>query len=210
MAFALATVSAEPVEAACDGPYQFNVKELDAELYRRLFLSLQSELERFFNIEFSAFCLDEEEMGAYYDVQTNEVTIGIEFFIEQASPPGNINGAIAILAHEAAHSFQTRHGLLDMLKEQNPHRVKCIELHADFLAGGFMGWRSQSFDISEKNIAKIFFNLGDGDSLNDRHHHGLGAERYLSFLQGFRTQNVDEITLSSLGIAYVSQTNCDS
>jgi hypothetical protein len=132
----------------------------------------------------------------------------VQFFLDVANPPGNLNRAIAVIAHEAAHAFQTKHGLLDMLVETNPHRVKCIELHADFLAGGYMGWRGRLYDIEEGNLSEMFYQLGDGYTDADGHH-GLGPERFLSFRQGFRTVTDDEITLSSMGIAYVSQAKCD-
>jgi hypothetical protein len=201
-------MTAAPARADCSGPYQFPVAELENPVFRDLLLTAQDELERFFGFSFGAFCLDEEEWGAYFDIQSQTLVVGIEFFLQQANPPGNINSAIAILAHESAHAFQTKHGLLDMLVESNPHRVKCIELHADFLAGGYMGWRSRTYEISDKHLTAMFYSLGDTFS-DDDGHHGRGAERYLSFRQGFQTVTDDEITLSSMGIAYVSQANCD-
>lgn len=201
-------VQAAQAEAQCAGPYQFPVEEMEASVLRDVLTTTRGEIEQFFDFRFAAFCLDEEEYGAYYDVGENTLVVGVQFFLDVANPPGNLNRAIAVIAHEAAHAFQAKHGLLDMLVETNPHRVKCIELHADFLAGGYMGWRARAYDVEEGNLAEMFYRLGDGYTDTDGHH-GLGPERFLSFRQGFRTVTEDEITLSSMGIAYVSQAKCD-
>jgi hypothetical protein len=194
--------------AGCSGPYQFLVAELGETVFRQVLEVTRDEIERFFNFTFDAFCMDDEEYGAYYDIGANTLVVGSQFFLDVANPPGNINRAIAVIAHEAAHAFQTKHGLLNMLVETNPHRVKCIELHADFLAGGYMGWRARQYDIDVSQLTEMFYDLGDGLTENEGHH-GLGVERFLSFRQGFLTVTDDEITLSSMGIAYVSQAKCD-
>ena len=205
-------VHAAPAHAGCTGAYQYPVSEIGNEVFRSILEGTQDDLEQFFQFRFSAFCMDEEEYGAYFDVRKNMLVVGPEFFLEVANPPGNINRAIAVLAHESAHAFQTKHGLLNMLVDTNPHRVKCIELHADFLAGGYMGWRAQKYDINISNMTEFFFDLGD-DLTDSDGHHGRKAERFLSFRQGFAaghgSPNTDEITLSSMGIAYVSQAKCD-
>lgn len=195
-------------DAKCLGPFQFSVADLDATVFRQVLEVSRDDIERFFDFTFDAFCMDEEEYGAYYDIQANTLVVGTQFFLDAANPPGNINLAIAIIAHEAAHAFQTKHGLLNMLVETNPHRVKCIELHADFLAGGYMGWRVRQYNIDVSKMSEMFYHLGDNMTQNDGHH-GLGPERFLSFRQGFLTVTDDEITLSSMGIAYVSQAKCD-
>lgn len=194
--------------AECSGPYQFAVEDLDESVFRQVLMTTQDEIERFLDFNFDAFCMDEEEYGAYYDIGQNTLVVGVQFFLDVANPPGNINRAIAVIAHEAAHAFQTKHGLLDMLVDTNPHRVKCIELHADFIAGGYMGWRARHYDIDVSNMTEMFYDLGD-ELTQHQGHHGLGAERFLSFRQGFMTVTEDEITLSSMGIAYVSQAKCD-
>ena len=201
-------LSTAPAAANCTGVYQFDITDMEASVFRQVMITTRDEIERFFNFRFDAFCMDEEEYGAYYDIRKNTIVVGVEFFLDVANPPGNINRAIGVIAHEAAHAFQTKHGLLDMLVEINPHRVKCIELHADFLAGGYMGWRARLYDIDVSNMTEMFYTLGDSLTENDGHH-GLGAERFLSFRQGFHTVTEDEITLSSMGIAYVSQAKCD-
>ncbi len=206
LAFGLGAATA--AAAQCAGPYQFDVDEMDDSVFKQVLVTTRDDIERFFDFRFDAFCMDEEEYGAYFDVRENTLVVGTEFFLDVANPPGNINRAIAVIAHEAAHAFQTKHGLLNMLIETNPHRVKCIELHADFLAGGYMGWRARLYDITLSNMTEMFYSLGDSQTGSEGHH-GLGAERFLSFRQGFQTVTDDEITLSSMGIAYVSQAKCD-
>lgn len=197
--------SAEP---SCANAYQYPAEDIESDIMRQILVGARRDIEEFFDFRFDAFCMDDEEYGAYYDVQENLLVVGSEFFLDIANPPGNINRAIAVLAHEAAHAFQAKHGLLNMLVETNPHRVKCIELHADFLAGGYMGWRAKKYNIDARNLAEMFYDLGDELAGKDIHH-GRKAERFISFRQGFLTESTDEITLSSVGIAYVSQATCD-
>lgn len=204
----LGLLMAAPARAQCSGPFQFPIAELKESVFHRVLETTRDEIERFFDFRFAAFCMDEEEYGAYYNIESNTLVVGVQFFLDVANPPGNINRAIAVLAHESAHAFQAKHGLLNMLVETNPHRVKCIELHADFLAGGYMGWRARLYDIDVTNMSEMFYQLGDDLTVDDGHH-GLSAERFLSFRQGFQTVTEDEITLSSMGIAYVSQAKCD-
>ena len=74
-------------------------------------------------------------MAFYYELESQNLIFGTQFSLDAANAPGNLNKAIAMISHEAAHAFQSKHGLLDLLVETNPHRVKCIELHADFVEG---------------------------------------------------------------------------
>lgn len=202
------SLSAGVAKAGCEGEYQFLIEDLDNTVMRDLMLTAQSEMERFFNVELDAFCMDDEELGAFYRPGTNTMIIGTDFFFETANPPGNINNVLAILSHEIAHTFQVNHGLLDHLKNDDLHRVKCIELHADFLAGGYMGWRSRTYDIEIENLTTLFFGFGDSFT-SDQGHHGLPQERFLSFKTGFASIADDEVTLSSMGMGYVAQAKCD-
>ena len=195
-------------QTGCGGEFQYPAEEIESDIMRQILLGARGDIEEFFKFRFDAFCMDDEEYGAYYDVQGNYLVVGSEFFLDIANPPGNINRAIAVLAHEAAHAFQAKHGLLNMLVETNPHRVKCIELHADFLAGDYMGWRAKKYNVDARNLTEMFYDLGDELAGADIHH-GRKAERFISFRQGFLTETTDEITLSSVGIAYVSQAKCD-
>lgn len=196
--------------APCGNPGQFAVSELESPFMRDFLLQTKADLEGFFRVPIHAFCFDEEDSyAAYYSITREELVLGVDFFYEVANPPGNLNAAVAVMAHEVAHAFQHHHGLLDMLVETNPHRVKCIELHADFLAGAYMGWRSNRYNVEVTNLATFFYNLGDSLTETDGHH-GLGAERFLSFQRGFGLGSDDVITVSSMGIAYVSQADCDS
>lgn len=194
-------------QAACTGHHQYPIAQAPEAGVRLLALA-QADLERFFEMRLTDICVDEEELGAYYSLGDRNIVIGREFLYEIANPPGDLNHAVAVLAHEVAHAFQHKHNLFDVLVENDPDRVKCIELHADFLAGGFMGSRGQTFRVDAQELTNMFFAFGDEYVASDSHH-GLSQERFVAFRQGFRSTGVDVITLSSLGIAYVSQTACD-
>jgi len=96
----------------------------------------------------------------------------------------------AIIAHEWAHIVQFSRG----------HRVpgKSVELHADFLAGWFLGRTSGArigSNDQERGEAMIrFFGLGDYET-NHPEHHGTPKERAFVIADGFdlasKVNNVD-------------------
>lgn len=97
----------------------------------------------------------------------------------------------AIMAHEWAHIVQFSRG----------HRLpgKSTELHADFLAGWFLGRtrgaRDYSADKQRTEAGYRIFLYGDGD-IHSPHHHGTGAERVSAIQSGFelapQLNNVDD------------------
>jgi len=211
-----AAVLAGPAWAECHKLHQYPVEAMDREPLRDFLIGAKREVERFFDLRLGDLCLDDQEAVAYYWLPGASIMLGRETIRNMANPPGNLNHVIAALAHETAHAYQHKNGFLEILVETDPHRVKCIELHADFMAGAFMAWRGQRFEIDPERMAKMFFGLGDG-RITYQGHHGLQWERYVSFLQGYRTKGIanfrtngnDILQLSTLGSVYVSRTNCD-
>lgn len=92
---------------------------------------------------------------------------------------------MAVMAHEFGHISQfgarrTYQGL-----KSAHHTVKFVELHADLLAGYFLGWRKQELP-SMPVIAALehMYSIGDF-KFNDPHHHGTPSERVWATSVGY-------------------------
>lgn len=92
---------------------------------------------------------------------------------------------IATIAHEMSHIVQFHHNLHPRLMA-GQRTVKRVELHADYLAGFYLGTRKRD-DPSITLLASgaLFRNLGD-DDVQDREHHGTPSERIASAERGFK------------------------
>lgn len=92
---------------------------------------------------------------------------------------------IATIAHEMSHIVQFHHNLQPRLMA-GQRTVKRVELHADYLAGFYLGTRKRD-DPSITLLASgaLFRDLGD-DDVQDREHHGTPGERIASAERGFK------------------------
>ncbi len=93
---------------------------------------------------------------------------------------GLIGNALAgIMAHEHAHILQFSNGI------RGPGQS--LELHADFMAGWYMGFKvlagTPSIDI--RVLATSLFNKGDYD-FNSPQHHWTPQQRVQVMAEGFR------------------------
>jgi hypothetical protein len=82
----------------------------------------------------------------------------------------------AILAHEWAHIVQYTKG--------QPAPGKSTELHADFLAGWFLGRTTKGWGDARKEGMYRFYFLGD-DQIRHPDHHGTPIERASAIVDGF-------------------------
>lgn len=91
---------------------------------------------------------------------------------------------IAIMAHEMSHIVQFHHNLQPRLMA-GQRTVKRVELHADYLAGFYLGTRKRD-DPSITLLASgaLFRQIGDDDEQH-RDHHGTPDERIASAERGF-------------------------
>src|SRR5687768_10251273 len=83
--------------------------------------------------------MNDEESGAYVVPEEAKLVLGTAFLNGLGNPPGKLIHVAAVLTHEAAHNAQAEYDLLDILINGDPDCVKCIELHADYLAGAQPG-----------------------------------------------------------------------
>ncbi|MEI4194485.1 hypothetical protein [Roseovarius sp. E0-M6] len=90
-----------------------------------------------------------------------------------------------VIAHEFSHILQMQdQGIFDRL--QNRHdTVKFLELHADFMAGYYMGTKFSQQPDDLDTLSRKIFELGDNNFTNIGHH-GTPQERHVALRAGFR------------------------
>ncbi len=110
-----------------------------------------------------------------------------------------------IIAHEFAHIYQYQSGLdrvLGRLQKTN----KLIELHADYLAGYYLGLKRLT---NSENDIKVFLDalyLRGDTHFNSPTHHGTPFERKQVMLEGYKiglTNNTDVHQVAEMGMELV-------
>jgi hypothetical protein len=89
-----------------------------------------------------------------------------------------------ILAHEESHVYQTRSPLGRQLADRGGFQVKYLELHADYMAGGYLAWREKHRPQSPSWWLSDFFRELPGTPSDYSSYHGSPTERYAAFNQG--------------------------
>ena len=91
-----------------------------------------------------------------------------------------------IMAHEFAHIYQYQSRYHQQLT-QGQTTNKLLELHADYLAGYYLGLKrlrtNGTFDI--KSFADSLYMMGDSN-FNSRTHHGTPIERMKVMIEGYK------------------------
>jgi predicted metalloprotease len=112
---------------------------------------------------------------------------------------------IAVVAHEFGHIWAMRKGMMDKLNE-GQKTVKRSELHADFLAGYFLGSRKRAApNISLQAAGDLFHRIGD-NNIDFPGHHGKAEERVAAAEEGFKlsyVQNRDSQHAFAAGLEYI-------
>ncbi len=118
----------------------------------------------------------------------------------------NVPGAAlaAVVAHEFAHAYQRLNGIYDRLVDDDPAHYgqtpyRLLELHADLLAGFYMGRRSGFGAGAALDVTTAFVALGDSD-FNNATHHGQPAERAVCMYRGLNLANVAAMTVGQAAI----------
>jgi hypothetical protein len=118
------------------------------------------------------------------------------------SPFGGVAVA-GICAHECGHILQIQTGYMQKLAGPT---AQLVELHADFLAGYYLG-RSRVHSKEHVQIfAQSLFSKGDYD-FNNQGHHGTPTQRVRAMNQGYDTgvTNVDSSAAERIGADFVRQ-----
>ena len=120
---------------------------------------------------------------------------------------GNDNpevSVVCICAHEFGHILQYKLGLDTKLKAAQP-TVKRVELHADFLAGYFAGWRKLERPSFPAAVFATTQSAAGDDMIHDPQHHGTADERAAAIVRGFEVAYRERKSLSEaieVSIAY--------
>jgi hypothetical protein len=136
-------------------------------------------LEKFFQVDLEIVIMDFKSGPCY--IPSLDLVIADKIVLYEVSNLNYGNERIkAILAHEFAHAVQYHAGLQNIWTGG-----KKIELHADFLAGYYMGQKGLVSERKLKSFADEFYDRGD-PYVNDIDHHGTPEERRCAFLEGYR------------------------
>lgn len=138
------------------------------------------------------------------------VLFGLNLLRQQTGGPSGWDIAVlGICAHEFAHIYQFDHGIQDHLLVGQRTVVR-TELHADFLAGFFIGvLRHERPGIAIQRFGQLFYDLGD-KAFNSRQHHGTPEERVNSVQAGFKYASAPGVAYDDAaqeGIRYVTKSH---
>lgn len=157
-------------------------------------------LEKCFLVDVDLFAYDDAEFPNAYAVNKNPYTIilGKGLLLDEYVNTNGFYSILAIMAHEFAHVTQ--------YKFNETLLGKTAELHADYLAGWYIGKKK---DLSSEEINKIslsFWDKGDNDYFS-ADHHGTSAERRLAFLEGFKNSTMDIYDAYAAGKKHIQSMN---
>lgn len=108
---------------------------------------------------------------------TSTIFVGKRLITEYANNNAYQDGLWGLVAHEVAHAYQCNLGITPNLTG-----VQC-ELHADFLAGYYLGRKTHFTLTNIKQFADELYRRGDF-KFNDPQHHGTPEERVRMMLIG--------------------------
>jgi hypothetical protein len=108
----------------------------------------------------------------------------------QTDPSGT--AVMWVMAHDFAHVWLFSTGDMPRLgTEDAPRTSKRVELHADFLAGFYVGQRQrENPSISLYETGHVIWELGD-TNFNDPAHHGTPPERLAAAEAGFKVSYLE-------------------
>jgi hypothetical protein len=111
---------------------------------------------------------------------------------------------MAVVAHEFAHVLQYDRGLMPILRVGAPRKS---EIHADYLAGYFLGVRRRALpQLRFKSAGDLFIRLGRNQNGVPNRSHGDSKERLDAAEAGFRVAAVEQRELDyavKAGLEYV-------
>lgn len=137
-----------------------------------------------------------------------KVVFGLGLYERLMQQDASGASVLAVLAHEFGHiAFFLSSDEARVMSGRRT--VKRSELHADFLAGYYLGLRKRDTpQVSLRKAGILIWSLGD-DQYDDRNHHGTRDERNLAaeagFVVGFK-QNADFSQAFSAATDYIVTT----
>lgn len=165
-----------------------------------------------------SFFRDERMPNAYASPDTNTsgtwgtVAFGRKMFQEQFQRYEDSGiSIIAIIAHEFGHIQQFKRKISEKLRRGEP-TVRRIELHADYLAGWYLGsLKKSNSKISLWASGDTFKRIGDYE-FNNPQHHGTPEQRIAASEAGFHLGiegNADIAAAVVAGMNYLKTAKLD-
>lgn len=186
-----------------------------------------TELSDFFEVQFAALshgffqipvklASSPDESDAYFTFDADRpegdqsyVIVGDALLERLFDAKFGVEKLLGVLAHELAHSYQVQANFIQALAGIRNHKIKFIELHADYLAGQALAWRAQAMNDAPQEVMLLFYDYGDENYASSQHH-GTRAERLISFVAGYEnfvasehTPRTNPLLSSSKGILYI-------
>ena len=187
-------LSASSLWACAAQPGAYPLALYDNVPQRRAITQTLENISAYFDVTFAEVCVSQTLFHAQADVLRGELTLGLRFLNFYAGRADGTASLVVLLAHESAHLFQQVAGWFDGHAGASPS-LRCIELHADFLAGGYARryYEGRNGPVTEDAIAQffsdthgpsIFYGVG---SLSNRITalRGGPSERFEAFSHGF-------------------------
>lgn len=133
----------------------------------------------------NALATEDSFAGALAAGSQGTVLLGSELTL-QALADNHWGGTVvrAILGHESAHILQFSSDLYDRLKHMQPND-RLLELHADYMAGYYLGLPAQYEPVFIELARDTFYLKGD-TAFQSPTHHGSPEARALALTEGFR------------------------
>ena len=145
-----------------------------------LIISENYLLKSIYNLNLKSYFFDDRiSPNAMFIPDNNysqgSIVFGIKLMVDQINSKG-AESVKAILAHEWAHAYQNYWGWEGIGYQK--------ELHADYMAGYYMGLKNVIIKQNVETFLTTFYELGDYDFYSVSHH-GTPKERGCAFLEGF-------------------------
>jgi len=166
--------------------------ELDGDLR-----SEAARLNQMFRLRAKMHFIDDSASPNAYASPEGVVYLGRTLMLKELTDEENGPSAImGILAHEWAHIAQITHsgGLPGVV----------AELHADYLAGYYLGRQKTKRRFDIKGFASSLFAKGDYQVF-DPQHHGTPKQRVRAMLAGFQVSELSLPEAYERGLAYVDR-----
>jgi hypothetical protein len=141
---------------------------------------------------------EEPDGNAFFYPREKTMCLGLNLIINLYGKTQNFDLISAVLAHEFGHVIQNTYNWKG--------GGKFPELHADFLAGFYIG--KKNLFKSETNLNSFvneFYSRGDTDFFSEKHH-GSSSERGCAFLEGYmyaQENNSNALDANQYGYDYI-------
>ncbi len=146
-----------------------------------------SNMKNTFEINIPVYAVDDTESpNCTFRPSASIITMGKTMMLDEIVETNGTNSIISIMAHEFGHAIQHKYNL----NVNSDWIGKYPELHADFMAGWYMGKKKYLSSQEVLQIGKSFYEMGDYDYFNLQHH-GTKDERLFAFYSGFLNSDLN-------------------